>query len=63
MKAAIGDRIVVESEKVGQPARAGVVEDVLDDEPLRVRIRWEDGHMSVLTPAAGAATIQASAER
>jgi hypothetical protein len=57
MKAEVGDRIVVESEKVGQSARAGVVEEVLRQEPARLRIRWEDGHSSVLVPSAGAARI------
>jgi Domain of unknown function (DUF1918) len=57
MKAHVGDRIVVESEKVGQPRRAGVIEEVLETDPERVRVSWEDGHTSVLTPAAGAAKI------
>jgi hypothetical protein len=57
MKAEVGDRIVVESEKVGTPARAGVVEEVLQEQPARLRVRWEDGHSSVLAPSAGAARI------
>jgi uncharacterized protein DUF1918 len=60
MKAETGDRIVIESERAGQPAHAGVIEEVLGEQPLRVRIRWEDGHTSVLTPAAGAARIEAA---
>ena len=57
MKAEVGDTIVVESEKVAQPQRTGVIEEVLQEDPPRVRVRWSDGHASVLTPAAGAATI------
>jgi hypothetical protein len=57
MKAHPGDRIVVESERAAQPGRTGVIEDVLDENPTRVRVRWDDGHTSVLTPSAGAATI------
>jgi hypothetical protein len=57
MKANVGDRIVVESEKVGQPGREGVIEEVLEGDPERVRVSWEDGHTSVLVPAAGAAKI------
>ena len=57
MKPHAGDKIVVESEKVAQPSRAGVIEEVLQEEPARVRVRWEDGHTSILTPSAGAATV------
>lgn len=57
MNAQAGDRIVVESERVGQPARTGVVEEVVQEEPPRLRVRWEDGHTSVFVPSAGAATI------
>jgi hypothetical protein len=57
MSAHVGDRIVVESESVAQPSRAGVIEEVLQEEPPRVRVRWEDGHTSILTPSAGVATI------
>jgi hypothetical protein len=52
-----GDRIVVESEKVAQPSRSGVIEEVLQEDPPRVRVRWEDGHTSILTPSAGAARV------
>jgi Domain of unknown function (DUF1918) len=52
-----GDKIVVESEKVTQPSRAGVIEEVLREDPASVRVRWEDGRTSILTPSAGAARI------
>ena len=55
-----GDRVLVESERVGQPARAGVVEDVLRAEPLRIAVRWDDGSLSTLSPDAGAARIERS---
>jgi hypothetical protein len=57
MRAHAGDRIVVESERAAQPGRAGVIEEILCADPTRVRVRWDDGHTSVLTPSAGAATI------
>jgi hypothetical protein len=57
MKAHAGDRIVVESERAGQPSRAGVIEEVLQEDPARVLVRWEDGHTSILVPSAGVATI------
>jgi hypothetical protein len=52
-----GDRIVIEPKKALQPGRAGVIEEVLQEDPARVLVRWEDGHTSILTPAAGVARI------
>ncbi len=53
----VGDRIVVESERAAQPSRAGVIEEVLHEDPSRLRVRWEDGHTSILSPSAGVARI------
>jgi hypothetical protein len=50
-----GDRVVAESESTERPARTGTVDEVLV-ESRRYRIRWDDGHTSVYTPAAGALT-------
>jgi Domain of unknown function (DUF1918) len=58
MTAQAGDLIVVESERVAQPVRKGVIEEVLHEEPARFRVRWEDGHTSIFSPAAGAAKIE-----
>jgi hypothetical protein len=58
MKAEVGDRIVVEAEKVGQSPRTGVVEEVLAPQPLRFRVRWDDGRSTVFAPTAGAARIE-----
>ena len=50
-----GDRIIVESESTQRAPRTGVIEEVLREEPTpRYRIRWDDGHESIYTPAAGA---------
>ena len=57
MRAQIGDRIAVESERAAQPGRVGVIEEILSNDPLRLRVQWEDGHISVVAPAAGAATV------
>jgi len=57
MRPHTGDKIIVESEKVAQPSRAGVIEEVLREDPPRVRVRWEDGHTSIFTPSAGAASV------
>jgi Domain of unknown function (DUF1918) len=53
-----GDVIVVESERVTQSLRRGVIEEVLQEEPSRFRVRWEDGHTSIFCPSAGAARVE-----
>jgi hypothetical protein len=58
MRAQAGDVIVVESERVAQSVRKGIVDEVLQEEPPRFRVRWDDGHTSIITPSAGAATIE-----
>jgi Domain of unknown function (DUF1918) len=58
MRANAGDRIVVESERVAQPPRRGVVEEVVQEDPTRLRVRWDDGHTSIFAPSTGAATIE-----
>lgn len=63
MKGHIGDRIVVESERAAQAGRAGVIEKVLEEEPPRYEVRWDDGHTSILSPAAGAARIQQKSQK
>jgi Domain of unknown function (DUF1918) len=63
VRAHIGDRIVVESERVARPPRRGVVEQVIADEPPRLRVRWDDGHTTVFWPAAGVCRIEESKKR
>jgi hypothetical protein len=63
MTARAGDLIVVESERVAQAARKGVIEEVLQERPARFRVRWEDGHTSSFTPSAGAAKTEAPKRR
>ena len=59
-----GDRVLVEAETTGRAARRGVVEAVVRDDPFpRYRIRWDDGHESIYTPAAGALKLDESAGR
>ena len=62
MKAHTGDRIVIESERVTQPPRKGVVEEVIAENPPRLRVRWDDGHTTVVSLEAGAASIEAAAK-
>jgi hypothetical protein len=49
----VGKRVIAES--IAPRPRSGVVEEVLPGDPSpRYRIRWDDGHESVYTPASGA---------
>jgi hypothetical protein len=58
MTARVGDRIVVESEKVGQAAREGVILEVIEASyGIRYRVHWDDGHESTIRPSAGSARI------
>jgi hypothetical protein len=56
--AKIGDRVVVETERTTQSARHGVIEEILQEQPPRFRVQWDDGHESILTPAAGALRVE-----
>jgi Domain of unknown function (DUF1918) len=50
-----GDRVVAEAESTERTARYGVIEEVVHADPHpRYRIRWDDGHESIYTPADGA---------
>jgi hypothetical protein len=50
-----GDRVLAEAESTERAPRRGVVEEVVRDDPHpRYRIRWDDGHESIYTPADGA---------
>jgi len=62
MQAKVGDRIVLESEKVGQRDREGEILEVTDS-PLgpNFRVRWDDGHVTEIRPKAGSARIVSSA--
>jgi hypothetical protein len=58
MDAKSGDRIIVESETVGSPPREGEILEVIEGEVgVRYRVRWSDGHESLITTASGAARI------
>jgi Domain of unknown function (DUF1918) len=58
MDARVEDRIVVESERADQSGRAGVIEEVLAQDPQRFRVRWDDGRTSIFAPSAGVARIE-----
>jgi hypothetical protein len=63
MRAQAGDLIVVESERVAQSARRGVIEEVLNEEPPRFRVRWDDGHTTLFVPSAGVARVEARKQK
>ncbi len=51
----VGERVLAESESTDRRPRPGVVEEVLRGDPSpRDRIRWDDGHETIYTPASGA---------
>jgi Domain of unknown function (DUF1918) len=54
MEPKVGNRVEVESESTDRPPRTGVIEEVVREAPSpRYRVRWDDGHESIYTPAAG----------
>jgi hypothetical protein len=59
-----GDLIVIDSSKVGSPPREGEVLEVIQGEVrLSYRVRWPDGHESVIAPDSGIARIVPSRTR
>jgi hypothetical protein len=50
----VGDRVLVESEKVGSVTRSGVVTDV---DGRLITVRWDDGSQSVFVPSAGSLQV------
>jgi len=52
----VGDRIIVESEKVGQPEREGTILEIIEASyGTRFMVHWDDGHESTIHPTAGSA--------
>ena len=59
-----GDHVVAEAESTERTARHGVIQEVVHDDPHpRYRIRWDDGHESIYTPADGALRLANTATR
>jgi hypothetical protein len=50
----VGDRVLVESEKVGQVTRSGVVMAV---DGRLITVRWDSGSESVFVPNAGSLRV------
>jgi hypothetical protein len=64
MDAKVGDRIVIESERVGKADRGGVIIDLLPSATgsPHYLVRWDDGHETDIRPSAGSARIVPAAE-
>ena len=59
-----GDHVLAESESTERTARRGVIEEVVRGDPHpRYRIRWDDGHESIYTPADGALKLTEASGR
>jgi hypothetical protein len=55
---------VIDSSKVGSPPREGEVLEVIQGEVrLSYRVRWPDGHESVIAPDSGSARLVPSRTR
>ncbi len=63
MDAHIGDRIVVESNKVGAARKSGEVREVIDGAGGKhYRVGWEDGHESIVFPSSDASVATSAKE-
>ena len=64
MTANVGDRIVVESQKVGQATREGeILEVVASAFGIRYEVRWADGRVSTFSPSGGSVRIVGAPKR
>ena len=53
-----GDLIVIDSPQVGSPPREGEVLRVIHgDVSVSYRVKWTDGHETLISPSAGTVTI------
>lgn len=64
MDAHVGDRLVIQSRRVGQPPRAGEIIDIVSSGPggIRCRVRWDDGHESLVVPGTDAVVTEATVD-
>jgi Domain of unknown function (DUF1918) len=53
-----GDQIVIDSTKVGSSPREGEVLEIIQGQvSVSYRVRWTDGHQTLIAPARGTARI------
>jgi len=59
-----GDLIIIDSTQVGSPPREGEVLEVIQAEvSVSYRVRWADGHETLIAPKSGSARIVRAAKR
>ena len=59
-----GDLIVIDSPQVGSPPREGEVLEVIRGEvSVSYRVRWADGHQTLIAPKSGSARIVRASKR
>jgi Domain of unknown function (DUF1918) len=59
-----GDLIIIDSSQVGSPPREGEVLEVIQAEvSVSYRVRWADGHESLIAPKSGTARIVRAAKK
>jgi hypothetical protein len=60
----VGDRVQQQARSTTRQARGGVIREVVGEGASpRYRIRWDDGHESVLAPSAGGLTRRRPAKK
>lgn len=58
MDAQMGDHIIIESRKVGSGRKSGQVVEVMEGASGKhYRIRWDDGHESIVYPSTDAFVV------
>jgi len=64
MSGKVGDRIQILGQNVGSPSREGEILQVMEGAvSVRYRVRWQDGHESVLSPSGGSALFLPSSRK
>ncbi len=57
--AEVGDRIMVDSQKVDEPARTGTILEIVEHEyGTTYRVAWDDGHETTFRPTAGTDKVE-----
>jgi Domain of unknown function (DUF1918) len=49
----VGDRVEQQARSTARAGRAGEIQEIVQPDPPRYRIRWDDGHESVYAPTDG----------
>jgi hypothetical protein len=64
MTAKAHDRIIVESQKVGLPAREGEILEIIEASyGTRYRVAWDDGHESTIHPGGSTRIVAARQQK